>query len=462
MSLTLFTGIAELDAQIFSNVDDIVSLRNLYRTSISFQTYMDSTLVFNSTKNRLKTSYKTDLLGVFSVDEMINKILPIHYVRVMGKHSFCAFLLKQNRFDLVDKFFNKRKNRLALPRYAFPDLYAIYNGNRITFSFEKEKTYYGLMKHLAKKELLTEMKTLSTHIDFTKKLAKRLCLELSGHSENLNFTFSDGIVITGDGIVVPGDGIVVPRKRTVTLTHNILEYLIDIFPSLFNESDLISSVSHSSNIIVHKILRNNIEWDRLYPIVKQTFIRSEDLHQAVCLLTEYPELYFDEKIIEHVVTIDKIRSVKLFNKSLFDESCYRIYMNPVFGNRSIFLQQSKLNNNILNYWHVHHPDKHFWYYKLAQEGATRLALYDKRSDIINFMQNNPNCSPKKVFEIWSSFVYKYKFTTSHQDQKQLLHRKYPQTNHLHERQQIKSKRLHYNQPTSHKHQCRNYHKQNST
>jgi hypothetical protein len=476
MSLTLFTGIAELDQEIFSNINDIVSLRNLYVTSKSLRNYMENTLVMSNIKKRLKMSYKIDLFMCFSFDAIINEILPIHYVRTMGNHAFCAFLLRQNKFNLIEKFFNKRKNSSPtayeftipgsiLPRYALPSPYGLsspcglssplcitYNGHRVDYSFNKEKTYYGLVKHLAKNELLAEMKTLIHHINFTQRMAKRLCEELSGHSQYLDMK-----QFTENGIQSRG-------KSEVTLTHNILEYLINLFSSLLDDNCLIHCVADSPNIIVHKILRNNSEWSQLYPIIKNKFMCSEDLQTAVCLLGAYPELYVDETIIEHVVSIYRTN----YGKPSSFGYCCRTNMNTWFYYVSTFLQQSRINNNILNYWHVHHPDKHFWYDKLAQEVVTRLALhdktlYDKKCNIINFIQKNPNCSPINVFKMWSSFEDKRKLTAIIQQyQKQLPDRKHQQTSakyrQLNYNPLTKYKQSQCNQPTSHKHQCRNYRK----
>jgi hypothetical protein len=497
MALTLFTGIAELDEQIFSNIIDIVSLRNLYVTSKSSKNFMDNKLVINNIKNTLKRSYQIHLLPVFSFDEIMNEMLHIHYNRIMGRHAFCAFLLKQNRFDLIKKFFKRKKllspaealryshnpilfDEHALAgafelsgKHALPHLCKTYKGDYINNSFHetkihyfyhKEKSYYGLIKYLAKNKLLSEMKTLVRHIDFTESMANRLCRELSVNS---NYFKMKTFVEDAHG----------QKKGEGSLKADILEYLLYLFPSLLRDNKLYYCVAESCDITIHKILRNDLEWYRLYPIIKEKFRCCGAIQTAVLLLNAYPELYFDDKIIAHLVTINRTTSWNPISYEYLEHICSSIeglyevcgrlykdcghqYGNFLVGN--ILLLQGQLMNDILNYWHVHHPDKHFWYDKLSREITVGLGLYDKTSNVINFtinfMQKNPNCSPKDVFKICNSFIYKDKFTMSDQKQTQLSYKKYPQTNHAHKRQQTKCKRLHYNQPTSHKRQCRNYRK----
>jgi hypothetical protein len=428
MTLTLFTGIAELDAQIFSNVNDIGSLRNLYVTSEGLRNYMKNILIINNIKNTLNASYKTNLLTVLSFDEIMDAILPIHCIRMIGKHAFYAFLLRQNRFDLIENFLNKR---------IYPAVNSVFN-----YSFQKnkkEKSYYSLIKYLAKNELLAELKNLIKHIDFTEKLAKQLCREFF---ENFN----------GEHRAV--------KKREVTLNPNILEYLIELFPSLLNEIELIYYLAASSNTNMHKILRNNVEWCQLYPIIKVKFMCYDEVQTAICLLNAYPELYSDDEIIEHVIMMFYVYFLPMYEACQpIYEVCEHMYTKVLFAVCEIVLQQSRFTTDILNYWHVHHPDKNFWHDKLAQEMTIKLPLYNKTSTIINFMQENPNCPPRNIFKIGSHFIYKHKFKSSHQDQKQSSHRKHHQKHHLCQNQPTKSKRFHYNQPTSHKHQCRNYRKE---
>jgi hypothetical protein len=454
MSLTLFTGIAELDQEIFTNIDDIVSLRNLYVSCKSLRNHMNNTLVINNIKNKLEISHKIILLNVCSFDDIMDKILHIHYVKMMGKRPFCAFLLKQNRFDLIEKFFNKgKKVYLSLPFF-----HRGYNGDfggrsfRSNYCYE-EKTYYGLMYYLAKNELLAEMKTLGKHINFTESLAKRLCKELS--SDRPHLTKIPDILINNHCIKNKVPMFVKsPEPVQLNLKPSILEYLMELFPSMLTSEDLIFSISDSSNSVVHNILRNNVGWSELYSIIKKQFISCQGLEKATFLLNAYPELYSDNKIIGYVASDEHI-----FGQNTSSELCGSMYiMVNVHGLGEFYsCYRAEVWKDILNYWHIHHPDKHIWYDKLSQQISVKLGLYHKTSEIINFMQKNPNCSPRDVFKIWSSFIYKDKFITLNQQQPPLSQRIYSQINQS-MRRPTKAKRQHYNQPTSHKHQCHNYRK----
>jgi hypothetical protein len=210
---------------------------------------------------------------------------------------------------------------------------------------------------------------------------------------------------------------------------------------------LIFKIADSHDNIVHSVLRNHVEWYTLYSIIKEKFIYCKNFEQAICLLNAYPELYFDNEIIEHIFC--KGESSELRNYMYFFEGLN--LHAPILSERL-----DEVWNKIQRYWHIHHPDKHMWYDKLSQQISIKLCLNDKKSKIINFMQKNPNSSPKAVFTFCKFYIYKHKFATLNQ-QPNLSQIKYSQINHLRKEPRT-AKRLCYNQPTSHKHQCHNYRK----